>query len=287
MRLTIVSTLAAVLLPICWGDSTGSTITTVQSLTLERALNPDGIASTLPTLIPQPVLSGVASGSLEIRERFVYSTGSGTVNYIQFSVPAGTPIPTPPNVDISGSTYFVAALAVQKISVGSNTTYPSVLFSGAIASTGGPLGSITGTTAALSFGYTSAVPPTFNNVLSSISGVSSGFSASAVGEMTLMQVPISNTSCNGPVVIVASTIGTTTNLVDLDASQSFDCSGQSLTYQWRVLAPIGSVTVYNPSSAKASARLNAGPGQYSFTVTATDTSGVSATSSILVTYTSH
>src|SRR5438552_18655170 len=109
MRLTLVSTLAVVFLPVSWGADTadGSTaITTVQSLTLERTLNPANVATTLPALIPQPVMAGVASGSLEIREKFVYPPGSGTVNYAQFSVPAGTPIPTPSNVDISGSTYF-------------------------------------------------------------------------------------------------------------------------------------------------------------------------------------
>jgi len=288
MRLTLVSILAVVFLPVSWAASTadGSTeITTVQSLTLERILNPANVATSLPSLIPQPVMTGVASKSLEVRESFVYRPGSGTVNYIQFSVPAGTPIPTPPSVDISGSTYFVAVLAVQKISVGSNPTYPSVQFSGTIASTQGPLGSITGTPATLSFGYTNPKLPTFNDVLSTISGVSAGYSAAAVGEMTLMQAPIANSPCSTPLVITAPTLATTTNYVNLDGSQSFDCSGQPLTYQWHVLTPNGSVTVYSPTSPKAVARLNAGPGQYSLTLTVTNANGISATSSILVTYT--
>lgn len=289
MRLTLLSTLAVVFLPVSWGASAaeGTTdITTVQSLTLERALEPANVATTLPSLIPQPVLTAVAAQSLEIRERFVYPAGSGTVNYTQFSVPAGTPIPTPPSVDISGSTYFVAQLAIQKISVGSNANYPSVQFSGIIASAQGPQGSVTGTPAALSFGYANPTQPTFNNVLSSIGGVSSGYSAAGVGEMTLMQVPVSTNPCSGPIVITATVIATTTNLVDLDGSQSFDCSGQPLTYyQWGVLNPLGSVTLINPTSPKATARLNAGPGEYSLTFTVTNASGVSVSTSILVTYT--
>lgn len=287
MRLTLILTVAVVFLPVSWGANTTDTsneITTVQSLNLERALSPASVATTLPGLIPQPLMAGVTSGSLEIRELFVYPPGSGTVNYSQFTVPAGTPIPTPSSVDISGSTYFVALLAVQKITVGSNPAYPSVQFSGTIASIDGPLGSITGTPATLSFGYTNDKLPSFNNVLASISGITSGYSAAAVGVMTLMQVPISNSTCNGPVVITAASIATATNSIILDGSQSFDCSGEPLTYQWGVLTPLGSVTIYNPTSAEASARLNAGPGQYSFTFTATDTSGVSTTNSILVTY---
>ena len=290
MRRTLVSTLTAVLLPVSWAASTGSSgteITTVQSLTLERRLTPGDILSTLPAVIPQP-----AAGVPDIRERFVYSSSSGTVNYIQYSVPAGTPIPTPSSVDFSGSTYLTALLAVQKVSVGSNPAYPSVQFSGTIASTAGPHGSITGTPATLSFGYTNpTVSPagtavqTFNDVMSSISGVSSGYSAAGVGEMKLTQVPISNNPCSGPVVITPSTLSTTTNFISLDASQSFDCSGLPLTYRWDVLTALGSVTIYNPTSPKAAARLNAGPGQYTFTVTASDANGVSATSSVLVTYT--
>jgi|SRR5580700_9829137 hypothetical protein len=291
MRLTLVSTLAVVFLPVSWGASTaGSTteITTVQSLTLERALDPANVATTLPSLIPQPVLAGVTSQALEIRERFVYPPASGTVNYMQFSVPTGTPIPTPSSLDISGSTYFAAQLAVQKILVGSNPSYPSVQFSGAIVSTQGPLGSVTGTPASLSFGYTNpaqTTQTTFNNVLSSIGGLGSGYSATGVGQMTLMQVPVSNNPCGGPIVITATVIATTTNYIVLDGSQSFDCSGQPLTYQWGVLNPLGSVTVINPTLPIGAAYLNDGPGQYSLTFTVTNASGVSATNSILVTYT--
>jgi hypothetical protein len=251
-------------------------------------VNPGNISTTFPILIPQPVAT--AAGVPDIRERFVYTSSSGTVNYIQFSVPAGTPIPTPSSVDISGSTYIVALLAVQKVSVGSNPLYPSVQFSGTVASTAGPLGSITGTPAMLSFGYPNTATPAntalqaFNNVLSSISGVSSGYSAAGVGAMTLTQVPISNNPCSGPVIITPSTLSTTTNHVTLDASKSFDCGGQPLTYVWNVLAPLGSVSIMNPSSAIAYGGLYAGPGEYTFTVTATDTSGVTATSTILVTY---
>ncbi len=287
MRLTLVSTLAVAFLPVSWGATAANNateITTVQSLTLERTLDPANVATTLPTLIPQPVLAGVASQALEIRERFVYPPGSGTVNYTQFSVSAGTPIPTPTAVDISGSTYFTAQLAVQKISVGSNISYPSVQFSGTIVSTEGPLGSVTGTPATLSFGYANPTQPTFNNVLSSISGLGSGYSAAGVGAMTLTQVPVSTNPCAGPVVITATVIATTTLYVDLDGSQSYDCTGQPLTYQWGVLNPFGSVTVINPTSPKATIRLNAGPGQYSLTFTVTNANGVSATDSILVTY---
>jgi hypothetical protein len=290
MRLTLLSTLAVVFLSVGWGASTAGTtpeITTVQSLTLERALNPTNIETTLPTLIPQPVLAGVASQALDIRERFVYPVGaSGTLSYIQFSVPAGTPIPTPSSVEISGSTYFIAQLAVQKISVGSNTNYPSVQFSGVIASLEGPSGSITGTPAALSFGYTNSTLLAFNNVLSSVGGLTSGYSAAGVGEMTLMQVPAFTNPCSGPIPITATVISTTVNQIELDGSQSFDCSGQPLTYyQWGVLNPLGSVTVTNPTLPKGSARLNDGPGVYNLTLTVTDAQNVSATSNILVTYT--
>jgi hypothetical protein len=288
MRLTLVSTFAIGFLAVSWSASAAESVTevtTVQSLTLERALDPANVATTLPTLIPQPVLAGVTSQSLEIRERFIYPPGSGTVNYAQFSVPAGTPIPTPSTVDITGSAYFIAQLAVQKILVGSNTSYPSVQFSGVIVSTEGPAGSITGTPATLSFGYTTTTPQTFNNVLSSIGGLDSGYSAAGVGQMTLMQVPVSTNPCSAPIVITATVIATTTMYVDLDGSQSFDCSGGPLYYQWGVLNPLGSVTVTNPTLAKASARLNAGPGQYSFTFTVTNAQGVSASNSILVTYT--
>jgi hypothetical protein len=293
MRLTLLPTIAVAFLPVCWGASTAETTTettTVQSLTLERALDPANVATTLPSLIPAAVLAAVTSQTLDIRERFIYPPGSGTVNYAQFTVPAGTPLPTPSSVDITASAYFVAQLAVQKILVGSNSSYPSVLFSGVIVSTEGPLGSMTGTPATLSFGYTSTTPQTtttqtFNNVVSSISGLDSGYSGAGVGQMTLMQVPISNNPCSAPIVITATVIATTSMYVDLDGSQSFDCSGGPLYYQWGVLNPLGSVTLTNFTLPKASARLNFGPGQYSFTLTVTNAQGVSASNSILVTYT--
>jgi len=290
MRLTRALIVAFSILPVSWAATTTNStaeVTTVHSLTLERVLDPADVATTLPSLIPQPVLGGVASHNLEIRDIFVYAPASGVVNYTQFSVPAGTPIPTPSTVDISNSTYFAAKLAVQKISVGSNASYPSVQFSGTVVSLQGPLGSVTGTPATLSFGYTNTKPPTFNNVLSSISGLSSAFSATGVGDMTLVQVPISNINpCSGPIAVTAPVIVTTTNYIELDGSQSFDCSGQALTYyQWGVLTPLGTVTLTNPTSPIGFARLNDGPGEYSLTLTVTNAKGVSTTTGILVTYT--
>src|SRR5690242_9398786 len=128
MQLTLVPTLAIALLPLSWADSSTGNITTVQSLTLERTVDPKNVASTLPSLIPQQTMAGVVSGLLEIRERFVYSSATGTVNYVQFSVSAGVPLPAPRTLDINGTSYFVATLAVQRISVGTNSTYPSVQF---------------------------------------------------------------------------------------------------------------------------------------------------------------
>ena len=104
--------------------------------------------------------------------------------------------------------------------------------------------------------------------------------------MTLMQVPVSSNPCNGPIAVTAPVIATTTNYVELDGSQSFDCSGLPITYyQWNVLNPLGTVTVINPTSPQAFARLNDGPGEYSLTLTVTNAKGESTTSSILVTYT--
>ena len=289
MRLTVVAVFALSLLQ--QNAHAQTQITTVQSLTLERTLIISNIESTLPVPIPAPVMTEVTAGTLLIRERFVYAPDSGTVKYVQFSVPVGTPLPTPVNVDITSATYFTALLAVKSISVGSSTTYPSVQFSGTVASTDGPNGSLTGTTGALSFGYPTAAPKdgsqqVFNDVLSSIGGVSSSYSATAMGQMTLVQVPVAPGSCssNPVVVLTAPTIATITNFINLDASKSFDCSGLPVTFQWKALGPLGSASLYNPSSPQAGAWLNVGPGEYTFTVTVTNANGISATATILVTY---
>jgi hypothetical protein len=275
----------AILLPIVGLADTKAQVTTVQSFMLERPVSPANLQTTLPSPIPQAVMADVASGNAEIRERFVYRGSTSTLNYVQFVVPEGTPLPTPSTFNITASTYFTAIIAVQTISVSTNAAYPSVQFSGSVASTEGALGSVTGTPGSLSFGYVNSGPVMFNTVLSSIAGVSSSYSASAIGTMTLVQVPVPTAECASPVVVITSpTITTMTNFVNLDASQSFDCGGQVLSYQWTVLNPLGSVTLYNPTSATAQARLNNGPGQYSMTITVTNASGSSATSTVLVNY---
>lgn len=163
----------------------------VQSFSIERAIQTSDVETTYATDLSSSILSSLAAGTMEMREQLVYNPQANTLTSTVFLVDAGAPIPTPSGADISSTT-----LATYSISV--NNTYascspvPSILFAGTVtSSTGGAAASagiygltFSGTPAAVSIGYTNTDPPTVNNVVTLFAGVAVSYSQAGYGTLT-------------------------------------------------------------------------------------------------------
>jgi len=162
---------------------------TVQAFTIERQLTLPYLLTTIapnPALVDPAIFAAVAAGQLEIRERLQYDPIGQTVASTTFLVFAGSPLPTPLATDLSHQTiaYFVLVVGDP---VFSTQPYPSILFTGIIASNPGgtPFGDYHGAASFVSFGYTKDTPPKLNNVLCVIAGATVAYSPSAVGSVII------------------------------------------------------------------------------------------------------
>jgi hypothetical protein len=71
--------------------------------------------------------------------------------------------------------------------------------------------------------------------------------------------------------------------VQLDGSTSTSADGGPLTYQWGVSASsLPAVVLGSSNPATSNVELVGGPGNYSFTLTVTDSAGNTATDSVMV-----
>lgn len=165
----------------------------VQSFSIERAVMSANIESTYNTSLSASILASLAAGQTELRERLVYNPQANTVTSTLFLVEAGSPIPTPTDVDITSMTVANYTIAINGTYT-SCSPYPSLMFAGTVTSSSGgaaaPNGiynlTFNGTPATVSLGYSTDNPPLINNVVTVFAGVTASFSPSASGTLAFV-----------------------------------------------------------------------------------------------------
>jgi hypothetical protein len=263
--------------------------TGVSTLSIESAIPLSGLQSTITPNIPANILAGIASGAQEIRNRVIYNPQANTVTTTTFLVAAGSPIPTPLETNVGPSTLQSSTLSVTQLFT-SCTPVPSVLFVGTISNASpGPFGSVNGSVAAISMGYTTDNPPKINNVVEVVAGLVVAYSASGAGTITFPAAPVTppGSGGGGPTIILNPAPPTSgsfqvyTNPFYIDASQTTS-SAPPITFAWSSDKPVNFTpnnTVANPSITFGS-----GKGDYHVTLTATDAKGNVSSTTFIVSY---
>lgn len=261
----------------------------LEAFNIERQIALNNILTTLTPNIPANVLAALAGGALEIRETLIFNPVGNTLTSTTFVVPTGSPLPTPVPVlaNLGNALVAVVTMSVDKIYV-TTTPFNAVLFVGKdVFSTPTPYGSYQGAVSTVSVGFTTDTPPKVNTVIETVAGAILLYSPGAAVNTFTVKLPPSGGGGGGgtgaPTVVITPANQTTTQKeVTLDASKSTDPNGLALTFQWTTK---GNVTLLHGNSAVATAQLNdQGYQVYTFTVTVTNSAGLSSTATTTVTY---
>ena len=142
-----------------------------------------------------------------------------------------------------------------------------------------------GASAVVSLGYTTDTPPKLNNVVCLIAGATVAYSSSAVGTLTITQPSTpGGPNTNAPTVVIAPVGTAIQSQIRLDASKSTDPNNLALTYLWKIVTPVGGANIINPTSATPDVQFVSGFNTYTFSVTVTNSSGLSTTGTISILY---
>lgn len=260
----------------------------VASLSIEQVLTLTNILTTLTPNVPANVLAGITSGGQEVRNRIIYNPTVSTVTVTTFTVATGSPNPTPIGLDITPSQLQSYTLNVDKVYTSCNPT-PSILFVGTLNSTNGPFGNYSGAPGAVSLGYTTDASPKLNNVVEVIAGNVVAYSASANGTVTFPPLPPPSSGPSGAPTIILSPAPPTTgsiqvffNPFQVSAAGSTDPANLALTYTWTSDKPASFGP--SPNVANPLITFQSGASDYKITVTVTNSAGVSATQTFILTY---
>ena len=262
--------------------------TSLQSLSIERALTLSNLLTTITPNVPANILASIAGGAQEIRTRLIYNSQTNAVTDTTFLVAAGSPIPTPLAVDVTGTTVQSFVLNVSQIFT-SCSPKPSVLIVGTVGSSNGPFGNFQGAPGAISIGYTTDTPAKINNVVEVIAGAVVAYSASAQGTLTFPAAPVTPPGSNtGAPVIVLSPVFPTQgvfqanlNPFQVNAGNSTDPNNLPLTYLFSSDKPVN----YLPGPNVPNPLITfGGRGDYTFTLTVTNSAGVSTTTKFIIEY---
>lgn len=263
----------------------------VTALSIERTLTLSNLLTTLTPNVPASVLAGITSGAQEIRSRLIYNPAANTLTDTTFLVAPGSPSPTPIGLDVTGSTIQGYQLSVDRVYT-SCAPKPSVLFVGTITGpAAGPFGVLTGAPAAVSVGYTTDTPPKINNVVELIAGEIVAFSSGANGTLTFPAVTVTppGTASAAPTLVFGPGVNTTGpnqvffNPFHLDVSGTTDPAKLPVTFMFTSDRAVDFKP--GPTSPTPDLYFDAGPGDYTITVTATNSAGLASSQQILIQYT--
>ena len=258
---------------------TTATATPLQSFTVERTLPLTAFNSSFTPTFPANVQPGVTSNALEIREGIAYNPQNQLLTLNLFTVQPGAPLPTPTGGFSSGSLFSTLTIKVDSIYT-STGPRPGVMFVGTVATNtpASPFGTLTGSPATVSIGFTSDTPPKINNLVVVIAGQVVEFSGAGAGTVTFTSSPVTPPgSGGGPTILIAPAGPTAIRVVNLDASATTSAN-TPLKFHWSVVA--GAADVANQDSAFATGYILGGAGIYTFRVTVTDSKGNVATKDI-------
>ena len=272
----------AVVLAGVLGAQNATTAPTLQTFNFERVLDTKQVLTTLTPNVPPVVAAGVLAGSLELRESMNFNPVNQVVTFNVFEVQAGAPIPTPPNANLSASTFSIASMTVDKI-YSSIAPRPSLMLTGTMATNSpvSPYGSLAGAPTVLSLGYTNDTPAKINNVVLLFAGSAVEFSGEASGTLTFVPPQTPPTPGNAPPIMISSPTSVYTKIADLDASATTSAN-PPLTFLWT--SGTGNADIARPTAATALAYLNGGFGAYTFKLTVTDAKGNVATKDVTINY---
>jgi phospholipase C len=79
----------------------------------------------------------------------------------------------------------------------------------------------------------------------------------------------------------------TTNQFQLDGTKSTSFDGKPLTYQWALITGGPSASISNGNTATPLVQFNSGAGTYPFVLTVTDSSGKTASDTVMINYIGH
>jgi hypothetical protein len=262
--------------------------TSVSALSIERVLTLSNILTTLTRNVSASILASIAGGAEEIRTRLIYNPSANTLTDTTFLVPAGSPLPTPLGVNIDSSIIQTFVLNVTQIFSSCQPT-PSLLIVGTIGSAGASAyANFVEAPAAVSLGYTTDTPPLINNVVEVVAGSVLAYSASASGTLSFPAVTVTppGTTAGNPTIVLnplppsSGSFQVFQNPFFVNASGSTDPNNLPLTFTWSSNLPVNFVpssTVSNPSIYFVS-----GAGDYTITLTVTNSAGKVSTTSFSV-----
>lgn len=260
----------------------------VTALVIERVVQLSNVSTVAPPTLPASTVAALTAGTLEVRERLIYNAAVGTLTSTIFSVAPGSQIPTPLSTDVTQQTLAQFAITVDRVYIGTKPA-PSIQFVGSVStSVVTPFGNPFGAPATVSLGYTTDTPAKISQVVHTVAGVASIYSPSAAGLVVVTQPPAppggggTGGTSNPTVVIAQPTFTTTIRQARLDASGSTDPNGLALTYAWTSGSP--SATIINPAIPTPDVQFDSGFGVYTFTVTVTNSKGMSSTGTVTVQY---
>jgi hypothetical protein len=260
---------------------TTSTTTPLQSFSVERVLPLTGFNSSFTPTFPASIQTAVTANALEIREGIAFNPQNQLLTLNLFTVQPGAPLPTPTGGFSSASLFSTLTIKVDSIYT-STGPHPGVMLVGTVATNtpASPFGSLTGSPAVVSIGFTNDTPPKINNLVVVIAGQVVEFSGTGGGTVTFISSPVTPPgSVGGPTITVAPAGPTAIRVVDLDASATTS-PNLPLKFHWSVVA--GAADIGNADSALATGYILGGAGVYTFRVTVTDSKGNSSTQDVNV-----
>jgi hypothetical protein len=264
---------------------TTSTTPAVQSFSIENTVSLDDIGATTTAQFNPAVLTAIQGGALQLRQSVRFDPAAMTLTVNQFTTQPGAPLPTPSTASLGNDLLSTYVIRVDRIYT-ATTPSPSVMFVGTVTANSpqSPHGNLTGAPAAVSVGYTTATPQTLNNAVALIAGRVVTFSGATTGTLTFPQTPgtggPTTPPAGAPSVIVRPVADTNYPIIRLDASQTTNPGGGTLTYSWRVVS--GAASISAPTAASTDAYLLGSQGEYTFEVTVTNATGQSTSSRITV-----
>lgn len=252
-------------------------------LVLERNLPLESILTSTALNLPAGLTAGVTSGALEVRERLIYNPSGATLTSTIFVVQPASPLPTPLNASLSGFVLGIYTLGIEKMFF---TTAPrnSISFVGTVSgsSGGGVLGNVAGVPFTVSLAFTNEFPAKPVDLAHVIAGRVVLFSKDAAGTLVVPRPPAPPGPDLGPQIVINAPTNTVSKQISLDASQTTDASGTSLSFVWKTVNK--SAILLNPNTAVATVQFSEGPGDYTFELTVTNGNGLSARKFVTVTY---
>jgi hypothetical protein len=255
----------------------------VTELSLERTLALSTTLTSTDLVLTPDAIQAVTSGALEVRERLIYNPAGATLTSTIFVVQPGSPLPTPINANLNGLVLGTYSLSIEKIY---STTRPknSLAFTGTVTSSSpnGVLGNVAGTPFVVSMGYTDDAPAKIIDLVHVMAGRVVVYTKDAAGTLVIPKPITPPAPGEGPQITISAPTVTIDRQITLDASQTTDASGTSLTFAWKNANK--SAVILNPNTARPIVQFGEGLGDYSFELTVTNGNGVSAKKTVTVIY---